>query len=127
MRGVGGWTSDEPGLVWKTRSVTAGHGLLDASLSAPSAPTECDYLTGCFCSDCFCHVFAALFPFRGGRFALSFRSMIHRYSRPEMRAIWTDENKLKIWLRIELLAAEALVKEGIVPRADFAKMKQGAE
>ncbi|MGH7950971.1 MAG: adenylosuccinate lyase [Limisphaerales bacterium] len=53
--------------------------------------------------------------------------MITRYSRPEMRAIWTDENKLRIWLQIELLASEALVKEGIVPRADFAKMKTGAE
>jgi adenylosuccinate lyase len=53
--------------------------------------------------------------------------MILRYSRPEMRAIWTDENKLKIWLQIELLASEALVKQGIVPRADFAKMKRGAE
>jgi adenylosuccinate lyase len=53
--------------------------------------------------------------------------MITRYSRPEMRAIWTDENKLRIWLQIELLASEALVKQGIVPRADFAKMKRGAE
>ena len=34
--------------------------------------------------------------------------MIPRYSRPEMRAIWTDENKLNLWLRIEMLAAEAL-------------------
>jgi len=53
--------------------------------------------------------------------------MIMRYSRPEMRAIWTDENKLRIWLQIELLASEALVKQGIVPHADFAKMKRGAE
>jgi adenylosuccinate lyase len=53
--------------------------------------------------------------------------MILRYSRPEMRAIWTDENKLKVWLQIELLASEALVKEGIVPKSDFAKMKLGAE
>ena len=53
--------------------------------------------------------------------------MITRYSRPEMRAIWTDENKLRLWLQIELLASEALVKEGVVPRADFAKMKRGAE
>ena len=53
--------------------------------------------------------------------------MITRYSRPEMRAIWTDENKLRIWLQIELLASEALVKEGIVPKSDFAKMKRGAE
>jgi adenylosuccinate lyase len=53
--------------------------------------------------------------------------MIQRYSRPEMRAIWTDENKLRIWLQIELLAAEALVKEGVVPAADFQKMKAGAD
>ena len=53
--------------------------------------------------------------------------MITRYSRPEMRAIWTDENKLRIWLQIELLATEALVKDGIVPRKDFAKIKAGCE
>ncbi len=53
--------------------------------------------------------------------------MITRYSRPEMRAIWTDENKLRLWLQIELLASEALVKEGVVPRADFAKIKRGAD
>ena len=53
--------------------------------------------------------------------------MITRYSRPEMRAIWTDENKLRLWLQIELLASEALVREGVVPRADFAKIKRGAE
>ncbi|MGC9943157.1 MAG: adenylosuccinate lyase [Verrucomicrobiota bacterium] len=53
--------------------------------------------------------------------------MITRYSRPEMRAIWTDENKLKIWLQIELLASEALVAEGIVPPKDFAKIKAGCD
>ena len=53
--------------------------------------------------------------------------MITRYSRPEMRAIWQDENKLRIWLQIELLAGEALVKEGIVPAKDFAKIKAGAD
>ncbi len=53
--------------------------------------------------------------------------MIPRYSRPEMRAIWTDENKLDLWLQIELHASEALVKEGIVPKADFSKMKAGAK
>src|SRR4030095_13082312 len=37
------------------------------------------------------------------------------------------ENKLKIWLQIEMLAAEALVKEGVVPSADFTAMKAGAD
>ncbi len=53
--------------------------------------------------------------------------MITRYSRPDMRAIWTDENKLKIWLQIELLASAALVKEKIVPAKDFAKIKAGCD
>ncbi len=52
--------------------------------------------------------------------------MITRYSRPEMRAIWTDENKLRWWLQIELLASEALAKEGVVPVKDLAKIKAGA-
>ena len=53
--------------------------------------------------------------------------MIPRYTRPEMRAIWTDENKLDLWLQIEMHASEALVKEGIVPKSDLAKMKAGAK
>jgi adenylosuccinate lyase len=53
--------------------------------------------------------------------------MITRYSRPEMRAIWTDENKLKLWLQIELLASEALVKEKVVPARDFARIKTGCD
>jgi adenylosuccinate lyase len=53
--------------------------------------------------------------------------MIQRYSRAEMRGIWTDENKLRIWLEIELLAGEALAAEGVVPAADFKTMKAGAE
>lgn len=44
-----------------------------------------------------------------------------------MRAIWTDENKLRIWLQIELLASEALVDEGVVPAADHSKLEAGAK
>src|SRR5580700_4140086 len=52
--------------------------------------------------------------------------MIQRYSRAEMRDVWTEQRKLEIWLRIELLASEALVAEGIVPAGDFAQMKARA-
>jgi adenylosuccinate lyase len=48
--------------------------------------------------------------------------MIQRYSRAGMREIWTEQRKLEIWLRVELLAAEALVAEGVVSAADFAQM-----
>jgi len=53
--------------------------------------------------------------------------MIQRYSRAEMRDIWSEPRKLEIWLRIELLASEALVREGVVPPRDFAKLKAGVE
>lgn len=49
--------------------------------------------------------------------------MIQRYSRPEMRDIWTEQRKLEIWLQIELLAAEALCKQGLIPAKDLAQMK----
>jgi adenylosuccinate lyase len=52
--------------------------------------------------------------------------MIQRYSRAEMRDIWTEQRKLEIWLQIELLASEALAAEGVVPKEDFAVMKNRA-
>ena len=42
--------------------------------------------------------------------------MIQRYSRAEMREVWTEQRKLEIWLQIELLASEALAAEGCVAR-----------
>ena len=44
-----------------------------------------------------------------------------------MRAIWTDENKLGLWLQIEMHASEALVKGGVIPKSDFARIKAGAK
>ena len=43
-----------------------------------------------------------------------------------MRGIWTEQRKLEIWLQIELLAAEALLTEGLIPAGDFAQMKAKA-
>ncbi len=44
--------------------------------------------------------------------------MIPRYSRAEMSEIWTEEQKLKVWLEIELLAIDALAELGKIPEAD---------
>src|SRR6266446_304844 len=52
--------------------------------------------------------------------------MIQRYSRAEMREIWSEQRKLEIWLQIELLASEALARQGLVPKKDFAQMKARA-
>jgi adenylosuccinate lyase len=53
--------------------------------------------------------------------------MIQRYSRPLMRDIWTEENKLRIWLQIELLSSQALADEGVIPPDDFERLKAGIE
>ncbi|HTV58884.1 MAG TPA: adenylosuccinate lyase [Verrucomicrobiae bacterium] len=42
--------------------------------------------------------------------------MIARYTRPEMGLIWSEQNKFRKWLDVELAATEALAEEGIVPR-----------
>ncbi|HTC94865.1 MAG TPA: adenylosuccinate lyase [Terriglobales bacterium] len=41
--------------------------------------------------------------------------MISRYTRPEMGRIWSDENKFRMWLRVEVAASLALAEAGIVP------------
>jgi adenylosuccinate lyase len=52
--------------------------------------------------------------------------MIPRYTRPAIGDIWSDENKFRIWLRIEILACEAMHKLGIVPAADLQRIRQRA-
>ena len=42
--------------------------------------------------------------------------MIKRYSRKELTDIWSEENKYKIWLDVEIAAAEAMEKLGQIPR-----------
>jgi adenylosuccinate lyase len=42
--------------------------------------------------------------------------MIERYTRPEMGRIWSEENKYRQWLEVELASTEALAEMGSVPR-----------
>jgi len=53
--------------------------------------------------------------------------MIPRYARPEMESIWTDDNKFKIMLEVEILASEAMSKLGVVPKAAIDKVKKKAK
>ncbi|NBW40238.1 adenylosuccinate lyase [bacterium] len=46
--------------------------------------------------------------------------MIPRYSREEMLKLWSDDEKYSIWLEVETLALEEMVKFGLAP-ADSAK------
>ena len=52
--------------------------------------------------------------------------MIERYTRPEMGAIWTEENKFKAWLEVEILACEAWAELGEIPKEDVALLRQNA-
>ncbi len=53
--------------------------------------------------------------------------MIERYSRKEIKNIWEDKNRYKIWLDIELAAAQSMEKLGIIPKGVSAKVKKKAK
>jgi len=52
--------------------------------------------------------------------------MIERYSRPEMRALWTDEARYGFWLRVELAVCEVLAERGVIPGASLATIRERA-
>lgn len=52
--------------------------------------------------------------------------MIDRYTRPEMGAIWTEENRFKAWLEVEILACEAWAELGEIPKEDVKKLRENA-
>ncbi|MBR4822715.1 MAG: adenylosuccinate lyase [Bacteroidales bacterium] len=52
--------------------------------------------------------------------------MIERYSRPQMRAIWTEENKFDAYLKVEILSCEAWSELGVIPAEDVRKIAQNA-
>ncbi|CAM4273528.1 adenylosuccinate lyase [Lacicoccus alkaliphilus] len=53
--------------------------------------------------------------------------MISRYTRDEMGAIWTDENKYKAWLEVEILAAEAWAELGTIPKDEVKNIRPNAK
>jgi len=53
--------------------------------------------------------------------------MIKRYSRKELTDIWSEENKYKIWLDVEVAAAEAMEKLGHIPKGVASIVKKKAK
>jgi len=49
--------------------------------------------------------------------------MIERYSRPQMKRIWLDENKFDKWLKVEIAVCEAWAELGVIPREAIPKIK----
>ncbi len=52
--------------------------------------------------------------------------MIERYSRKIMRDIWTDENRFRTLLKVEILACEAWSELGVIPSEDVEKIRSRA-
>jgi adenylosuccinate lyase len=50
--------------------------------------------------------------------------LIERYSPPAIRAVWSDQHRFELWLRIEILACEAWAKIGRIPTSALPKIKQ---
>jgi adenylosuccinate lyase len=52
--------------------------------------------------------------------------MIERYSRPQMKRIWSEENKFDQWLRVEIAVCEAWADLGEIPRKDMVKIRKAS-
>jgi adenylosuccinate lyase len=53
--------------------------------------------------------------------------VIERYTRPEMARIWEAGNRFRIWLDIEILAMEAMVRQGFIPADALARVRKNAK
>jgi len=49
--------------------------------------------------------------------------MIERYSRPQMKRVWSDETKFGKWLKVEIAVCEAWAELGVIPREAVPKIK----
>ncbi|MBE1556616.1 adenylosuccinate lyase [Sporosarcina limicola] len=52
--------------------------------------------------------------------------MIERYTRPEMAAVWSEQNKYEAWLEVEILACEAWAELGDIPKEDVTEIRKKA-
>jgi len=50
--------------------------------------------------------------------------MIERYTRPEMKKVWSDESKFDKWLQVEIAVCEAWSELGVVPKKEIPKIKK---
>ena len=53
--------------------------------------------------------------------------MIARYSRKELTSVWSEENKYKIWLDVEIAAAQAMEKLGHIPKGVSSIVKKKSQ
>jgi adenylosuccinate lyase len=51
--------------------------------------------------------------------------LIERYAPPAIRAVWSDQHKFELWLRIEVLVCEAWASLGRIPESALPKIRKG--
>jgi adenylosuccinate lyase len=49
--------------------------------------------------------------------------LIDRYAPPELRAVWSDENRIRLWLKVEVAVAQALAAAGRLPEEELAAIE----
>jgi len=52
--------------------------------------------------------------------------VIDRYTMPEMKAVWSTENKFRTWLEVEICACEAMVELELIPPGALRQIKEKA-
>lgn len=52
--------------------------------------------------------------------------MIERYSRPQMKRIWSEEHKFDQWLKVEIAVCEAWSELGKIPPEDLVKIRKAS-
>lgn len=52
--------------------------------------------------------------------------MIDRYTTPEMRDLWSEENKYRTWMEVEIAVCEGLAHYGYIPAEAVAAIRQNA-
>jgi adenylosuccinate lyase len=52
--------------------------------------------------------------------------MIERYSRPQMKKIWSEENKFDLWLKVEIAVCEAWAELGEIPQKEIVKIRKAS-
>jgi len=52
--------------------------------------------------------------------------MIPRYTRPQMARVWSDQNKLDTWLKVEIAVCEAWAERGVIPAEAIAKIRRAS-
>jgi adenylosuccinate lyase len=55
------------------------------------------------------------------------KKVIPRYTRPEMGRIWSDENRFRTWLMVEVAATETLAEAGMVPKHAAKAIRETAD